>query len=126
MEFSEVVKSGFQNYARFSGRSCRSEYWFWTLFVFIVGIVAGILDAALFATAIEDAGPLSLISNLVLILPGLAVSIRRLHDIDRSGWWFLLIFIPLLGWIVLFVWAVQKGTDGSNRFGNDPLFVMPG
>jgi uncharacterized membrane protein YhaH (DUF805 family) len=65
-------------------------------------------------------GPLSIIFSLVNIIPGLAVSIRRLHDTDRSGWWLLIALIPLIGFILLIVWYASSGTAGSNRFGNDP------
>jgi uncharacterized membrane protein YhaH (DUF805 family) len=61
------------------------------------------------------------IFSLAVLLPGIAVSVRRLHDLDRSGWWLLLAFVPVVGIIVLLIWFCTKGTDGSNRFGPDPL-----
>jgi len=116
MDFVPAIKSGFQNYVNFSGRSCRSAFWFWVLFTFIVSIVANIVDGALIGMPI-----LGLIWSLAIILPSIAVGVRRLHDIDKSGWWYLINLVPLIGWIVFIVWACTKGTDGANRFGSDPL-----
>jgi uncharacterized membrane protein YhaH (DUF805 family) len=115
MNFVEAIKSGFSNYVNFSDRAIRSEYWFWGLFSVLVEIVARIIDAGLGVTLIYP------LAALALFLPGLAMSVRRLHDTDRSGWWFLLIFIPLIGAIILIVWWCTRGTVGSNRFGPDPL-----
>jgi len=115
MGFWQAVASGFSNYVNFSGRACRSEYWFWALFVVLVDIAAGIIDAALWTYAITS------LVDLALFLPGLALAVRRLHDLDRSGWWFLLVFIPIVGFIILIVWACTKGTEGPNRFGPDRL-----
>jgi uncharacterized membrane protein YhaH (DUF805 family) len=120
MGFGEAISSGFSNYVNFSGRAVRSEYWFWTLFVVLLSIVANILDA-LIIRAGSGFSPLSAIVSLGLILPGLAVSVRRLHDLDRSGWWLLLLFIPLVGAIILLVWYCMKGTEGLNQFGPDPF-----
>ena len=66
--------------------------------------------------------------GLVTIIPNIAIAIRRLHDRDYSGWWYLLVFIPLIGWLILFIWFCLKGTDGPNRFGPDPLadLAIPG
>jgi uncharacterized membrane protein YhaH (DUF805 family) len=120
MEFPEAIKSGFRNYVTFSGRAARSEYWYWVLFAMLVALAAGIIDSALFANLIEDTGPVGAITSLILFLPGVAVAARRLHDIDRTAWW-LLIILTGIGAILLIVWACFKGTDGPNRFGPDPL-----
>ncbi len=117
MDFGQAVKSCFSKYATFSGRASRSEYWYFFLFTVIVYIVANILDAALFG----GVAVLDLIATVVLLLPGISVGVRRLHDKDLSGWWYLLVFIPVIGWIVLLVWFCQRGTVGPNRFGPDPL-----
>jgi uncharacterized membrane protein YhaH (DUF805 family) len=119
MSFIEAIQSGFSNYVNFQGRAIRSEYWYWVLFVFILMIVAELIDYALGIHAIYP------ISALAIILPGLAVSVRRLHDLDRSGWWVLLPIIPLIGSIVLIYWQCQRGTVGDNRFGPDPLASAP-
>ena len=118
MDMGQAISSGFKRYVDFEGRSARSEYWWWTLFVFIANIFVGILDTAIFQS---ESGILGIIVSLAFLLPGLAVSIRRLHDVDRSGWWLLIILVPILGAILLLVWYCTKGTEGSNRFGTDPL-----
>lgn len=117
MNFGEAIKSGFSNYANFAGRAIRSEYWFWTLFTMIGIAIAAGLDFAIFnAPAL-----FYFVFTLVIFLPGLAVTIRRLHDLDRPGWWIFLIFVPLIGVIVLIVWFCTRGTSGRNRFGPNSL-----
>ncbi len=118
MQFQEAIRSGFRNYVNFSDRAARSEYWFWVLFGFLVSIVAGILDAAVFPYA--QLAPVGSVSAVILFLPGLSMSVRRMHDIDRTGWW-VLIALTIIGAILLIVWACFRGTPGSNRFGTDPL-----
>jgi uncharacterized membrane protein YhaH (DUF805 family) len=119
MNFTEAIKSGFQNYANFNGRNQRSAYWFWVLFTVIGGIVTGLLDVAIMGS--ESWMPINSLFTLGTIIPSLAVAARRLHDIDRSGWWQLLHFVPLIGTIVLIVWWASRGTPGPNRFGPNPL-----
>ncbi|PWC37392.1 DUF805 domain-containing protein [Azospirillum sp. TSO35-2] len=119
MGFVDAVKSVFSQYVGLSGRAARSEYWYWVLFTVLVSIATVILDLALFPD--NDVSPLNSIANLVFLLPGWAVSVRRLHDLDRSGWWLLIVLVPLIGWIVLFVWAATKGDATENRFGPPPL-----
>jgi len=119
VNFTEAVRSGFHNYVTFSSRAARSEYWYWALFCILVGIASLLIDSALFTRSYMR--PVNAIAELVLFLPTLAVSIRRLHDLDRSGWWFLLVFLPLIGGIWLLVWFCMRGTVGPNRFGPDPL-----
>jgi uncharacterized membrane protein YhaH (DUF805 family) len=115
MDFGEAIKSGFSNYVNFSDRASRSEYWFWSLFSVICTIVAYILDARIGLPVTRS------LFELATFLPSLAVGVRRLHDLDRSGWWMFLFLIPLIGAIVLIVWFCTQGTDGENRFGADPL-----
>jgi uncharacterized membrane protein YhaH (DUF805 family) len=120
MNFQQAVQSGFSNYANFRGRACRSEFWWWQLFLLLGGIVAALLD--LFANSNVLGGePLASLFYLATIIPGLAVSVRRLHDTDSSGWWILLGLIPFIGIIVLIVWWCLEGSKGYNRFGPDPL-----
>ena len=118
MNFTQAISSGFQNYINFTGRAARSEYWFWTLFTVLVSIAASLIDLALFRSF--DFSPLATIVSLGTLLPSLAVGVRRLHDLDRTGWWLLLI-ITVIGAIVLLVWFCMRGTAGPNRFGPDPL-----
>ena len=84
----------------------------------IVSFITGAVDGVLFSSEI---GPVNSLVSLALFLPGLAVGARRLHDLDRTGWWLLLYLLPLIGWLVLLVFFVLRGTEGSNRFGPDPL-----
>jgi uncharacterized membrane protein YhaH (DUF805 family) len=114
MNFGEAIKSGFGNYVTFSGRAARSEFWYWTLFSALADLVGGIIDGAV------GTGLIGIVISLALLLPGVAVSVRRLHDLDRTGWWALIAFTGI-GIILLIVWDCMKGTTGSNRFGADPL-----
>jgi len=107
----EAVKK----YAVFSGRSRRKEYWLFFLLLTILNIVAMLIDRAMGIVTLQG------IVVLGLLIPNIAVSVRRLHDRDKSGWWVLLIFIPLIGAIILIVWFCLRGTVGKNRFGDDPL-----
>jgi uncharacterized membrane protein YhaH (DUF805 family) len=118
MTFSEAISSGFRNYVSFSGRASRSELWYWILFAVLIGIVMTIIDVGVLSI---KAQPLSSIWSLITFLPSLAMGVRRLHDTDRSGWWWLLAFIPLIGAIALIVFWCFEGTRGTNRFGPDPL-----
>ena len=118
MTFSEAISSGFRNYVGFSGRASRSEFWYWVLFSVLVSIALSIIDLALLS---GKTTVLSSIWSLATLLPSLAVGVRRLHDTDRSGWWWLIGFIPLIGIIVLIVFWCSEGTRGPNRFGPDPL-----
>jgi uncharacterized membrane protein YhaH (DUF805 family) len=115
MGFGQAISTGFAKYFNFHDRACRSEFWYWTLFTMIVAIVAALIDMKLDTQLVAGAW------NLVTLIPGLAISIRRLHDLDRSGWWVLLSFIPLVGAIILLVWFATKGTAGPNRYGPDPI-----
>lgn len=115
MGFTEAIQSGFRNYVNFNGRAARSEYWYWTLFVFIVTVIAHLIDLGIGFRVLQ------FLAALALLLPGVAVGVRRLHDRDKSGWWLLLALIPLIGAIILIVWFVMRGTFGPNRFGPDPL-----
>lgn len=114
MGFMEAVKSCFRRYVDFQGRSPRSEFW-WFYLAFIIFYVLVIILAAI-APILGIIG----LGLLAFIIPMLAVSIRRLHDLDKSGWWYLIGFIPLAGLILLY-WFCLKGTEGDNRFGPDPL-----
>ena len=118
MGFGQAISSGFSNYVNFFGRACRSEYWFWILFTIIAQIATGIIDAVI------GMDVTTALFGLATFLPSLAVGIRRLHDIDRTGWWIFIWFIPIVGWIILIIWYCTKGTDGPNRFGPDPLATL--
>ncbi|MFA6265260.1 MAG: DUF805 domain-containing protein [Pseudolabrys sp.] len=118
MDFVQAISHCIHKYVSGGGRASRSEYWYFTLFIVILSIVASILDAAMFP--LMDAGPFNLIVSLGLFLPSWAVAIRRLHDIDRTGWWMLIAF-TVIGIILLLIWFCMRGTQGDNRYGPDPL-----
>lgn len=114
-----------KKFAVFNGRSRRREYWMFFLFCVIVIFFATILDNAFgitFNVAEENSGfgPIYLFSSLVLFIPTLAVSVRRLHDIDKSGWFVFVIIIPLIGAIWFLVMMITEGTKGTNQYGPDP------
>jgi uncharacterized membrane protein YhaH (DUF805 family) len=110
-----------KKYAVFSGRSRRAEFWYFVLFNLIVAIVLSLIDRLIgtFSGA-SNIGILSGIYSLAVLIPTLALWVRRLHDIDRTGWWVLINLIPLIGTIVLLVFALTPGTPGSNQYGPDP------
>jgi uncharacterized membrane protein YhaH (DUF805 family) len=116
VSFGEAVRSGFDHYVKFDGRASRSAFWWWVLFQIIVQFVAGILDYAIFS----NLGVLEGLVSLALLLPYLSVSIRRLHDTDRSGWWLLIYLIPVIGFIVLLVFFLTGSDPGPNRYGPAP------
>lgn len=119
MDFQTAVRTVLQhNYANFTGRAQRSQYWWFALFSFVGSIILNVIDAALFGA---NATILSLLWSLALLIPSIAVGVRRLHDLDKSGWWLLLALIPLIGALVLIYWFVQRGTEGDNQYGADPL-----
>ena len=121
MRFGEAVKTCMSTkFVEFKGRAQRSEYWWFLLFTWGVAIVLSILDGFIFNSE-TGFGILGKIWSLVLIFPYIGVGVRRLHDLDKSGWWLLISFIPVIGLIVLIFWFVRKGSDGENRFGSDPL-----
>jgi uncharacterized membrane protein YhaH (DUF805 family) len=115
--YLEVLKK----YAVFNGRARRMEYWYFVLFNIIVLIVLSLIDVLLGTfNIVQGVGLLSGIYSLAVLIPTIAVTVRRLHDIDRTGWWILINLIPLIGTIVLLVFELTPGTPGSNSYGPDP------
>jgi uncharacterized membrane protein YhaH (DUF805 family) len=132
-----------RRYARFTGRARRAEFWWFWLLVLVIYVVATMLDTAFgmgtitsYADPAElgigyragtttSGGPITALAMLALLIPSLAVAVRRLHDLDRSGWWLLLLCLPLIGTIVLIVFDATEGTRGENRFGPDPKAPEP-
>lgn len=122
MSFQEAVQSVFQNYANFNGRARRSEYWFFVLFTMCVSIILGIISA-IFSGSEAMSTILSVITgifSLAILVPQLAVGVRRLHDVGKSGWYFLFGLIPLVGSILLLVWFCTDSQPGDNKFGPNP------
>lgn len=115
--YLEVLKK----YAVFSGRARRKEYWYFTLFNIIISIVLGVIDGVTGSFSAEAGiGLLGGVFTLAVLIPGIAVSVRRLHDTERSGWWLLIALIPLIGAIVLLVFMVQDSKPGQNQYGENP------
>lgn len=121
--FGEAVSTCWKKYGDFDGRAQRPEFWWWILFVTLLQVAASIVLTVLLVL-FQNAGFLQwlgvmifMIVVLAVILPSIAVSVRRLHDRDLSGWWYLLGFVPF-GSIVLLVWYVLPGTPGPNRYGD--------
>ena len=104
MTFGESISVCFKKYVGFDGRAARSEFWWFALFTFLVSLALGIISQSL-----------SSLFSLAVLLPSLAVGSRRLHDTDRSAWFLLLWLVPVIGWIILIVWAIQEGKE-PNRF----------
>ena len=100
--FGEAISRGFSNYFTSGGRASKPEYWRWMLFAALSWIA------------------LLLVGGFVTLIPSLAVTSRRLHDIGKSGWWLLLWLIPVIGRMVLIVWAIKQGEEGPNKYGPDP------
>lgn len=121
MTMMDAVKNCFQNYANFSGRARRSEYWYFFLFNFLVSAALGILGRAAGQGAMSTLlDSLAGLYSLATLIPGLAVAWRRLHDIGKSGGYWFFWLIPLVGWIFILVWYCRAGEQGANAYGPDP------
>lgn len=132
MTFSESIQTCLHKFVTWQGRATRSEFWFFVLFGLLCQLAAAIVDGMLgtrftamdFATGQPQPafyGWVYIATALALFLPNLAVTVRRLHDKNRSGWFYWIALIPLIGAIILLVWFCSRGTQGENRFGPDPL-----
>lgn len=113
--YLDVIK----NYVGFSGRATRTEYWMFVLVNFIVSLIAMLIDYVLGSWRI-----IYYLYTLAIFLPSLAVLVRRLHDIGRTGWWMLIVLVPLLGWIVLIIYACTDSQDRENAYGPNPKESM--
>jgi uncharacterized membrane protein YhaH (DUF805 family) len=111
----EQYLDGLRNYATFTGRATRKQFWMFVLVSVIISVVLNILQAVLGSWV----GVLSLIYGLAVLVPSIAISVRRLHDTDRSGWWLLIALVPFVGAIVLIVFYCMEGTAGANQYGMD-------
>ena len=121
MGFTEAVQTCFSKYATFSGRARRSEYWY---FVLCYTILTGILS--FLARNSTVLGYVSGVIEIALFIPMLAVSVRRLHDIGKSGWFYLIGLIPLVGLIIMIVWYVRDSDPGQNMYGPNPKGIGNG
>lgn len=121
MTMLQAIDSCLRNYANFSGRAVRSEYWFWNLFNLVTVAALATLDETL--NPGDQMGLFGVVTGLValgLYVPTIAVYVRRLHDVDRSGWW-MFVSVTVVGIIPLIYWTCSRGTQGPNRFGADPM-----
>ena len=119
MSFGDAITNCLtNNYVGFSGRASRSEYWFWVLFTMIVSFVTGIMDGFIFGSEFGT-GTISSIAAVIYFLPGLAVWVRRLHDVGKSGWWILssILILPVL---LLLYWLIIEGDSNPNEYGEVP------
>ena len=113
MDFNEIKDwyvATLQKYVEFNGRARRKEYWIFTLVNVAISVILAVLGLDFIST----------LFGLAVLLPGLGVSVRRLHDLGKTGWWLLIAFIPLVGLIVLIYFFVQEGDSGSNEYGPNP------
>lgn len=140
----------YTRYAQFEGRSDRKEFWYYVIFYLVVSGILSIIDETVFGGrtlgwsghywgndawdwtwhsgwvggwnwSIHDDGPLTSIFSLISLIPSISVSVRRLHDTNRSGWHFLFWLLPIVGWIFLLIWYSQKGDPVSNAYGEPPV-----
>ena len=110
-----------KNYATFSGRARRKEYWMFFLFNVLISLGLGVLDVVAGTYSVEyETGFFSALYSLLVLIPSIAVSVRRLHDTNRSGWWVVISLIPIIGVLVLFVFTCLDSQPGTNRFGVNP------
>ena len=112
-----------QKYADFTGRARRMEYWMFMLFSSLCGMAVFAISAFTAARGAVVTSVLPLLYSVGLILPTLAVTVRRLHDTGRSGWWYFIGLVPIIGAIVLFVWMCTGGTPGDIQYGPNPKFL---
>jgi uncharacterized membrane protein YhaH (DUF805 family) len=109
-----------KKYATFGGRARRKEYWMFSLFNFIFAFCIGFAEVMMGMGGESAVGPASLLFAVAVTIPGIAVMVRRLHDTDRSGWWFWVALVPVLGTLALLYFMLQEGTKGGNQYGSDP------
>ena len=122
MSFQEAVQTVFSKYATFEGRARRSEYWFFMLFVCCVNVVINILSVFLGGNDMLSMvlSGISVVFSLGILVPQIAVAVRRLHDIGKSGWFYLIGLIPFIGWIFMLVWFCTDSQPGDNQYGPNP------
>jgi uncharacterized membrane protein YhaH (DUF805 family) len=113
MKFEESIRTCFSKYATFEGRASRSELWWFILFILLVSAACGVVS-----------DKLSAVFSIATLVPAIAVTTRRLHDVDKSGWMQLIGLIPIVGWIVIIVWLCRAGRE-PNRFGPAPAAGLP-
>jgi len=117
LTFQEAVQRAITlNYCNFNGRASRSEYWWFVLFTFVLGVLISVVFS--FSDTLQTVA--SSLVNLALLLPGLGLAVRRLHDLGKSGWNLLLALIPIVGAIILIVWFIKESDPQANKYGEVP------
>ena len=117
MDIQTSIKTCFSKYATFSGRASRSEFWLFQLFTFLGSIATLIIDVMILGYSLDDASsPTNLIFLLIVMIPSVAAGCRRLHDLNKSGWWQLL-YLTIIGIILLIIWWATQGENKKNKFG---------
>jgi uncharacterized membrane protein YhaH (DUF805 family) len=109
-----------RKYAVFSGRAQRQEYWMFVLLNIIIVLVLGVIEGILDSDSGGSRGVLGTLYGLAVLIPGLAVSVRRIHDTGQSGWWLLIVLIPVIGAIILLIFMVQSSRPTRNQYGPSP------
>ena len=114
-----------KNYAKFDGRAGRPEYWFYALFntliFFILQFLSSMLGLQYTMNDLITVYPLASVWQVVTFIPSMAVGVRRMHDINRSGFWLLFLLLPLIGWLLIMIFAVLRGNDDDNDYGSPNL-----
>jgi uncharacterized membrane protein YhaH (DUF805 family) len=121
-----AVRIVLSKYATFSGRASRPEFWWFALALFLASIVLGLVDAIIFGFEEDDPQILTGLLGLALFLPSIAVGVRRMHDIGRTGWWLLIGFIPIVGFFVLIYFYIQPSDTEANAYGSPEPFPASG
>lgn len=120
VEMGDAVRLAVKNYANFNGRTSRGGYWWYILAVVLASIAISVVDSLFFGSGFgrHGNGPLAILFSLATIIPGLSITVRRFHDLGRSGWWYLIVF-TIIGAFVILYWFCQPGTRGDNKYGAD-------
>lgn len=118
VSFTQSIELFFKNYLNFSGRSSKSAFWWWFLANVLFSILATLIDTTTFGQMAAQQGPVATIWSIVTLIPGIALGARRLHDINKSGWWQLIAF-TIIGIIPLIIWFIRPGDPHENTFGED-------
>ena len=120
MSFTESIGTCFRKYVDVNGRGSRSELWYFQLFLTVLYIISQLIDSAVFGTGLGETGTVYMVVLLGTLLPFICATVRRLNDVNKSGWWILITF-TCIGIIPLIIWEATKGTSGSNEHSDDPL-----
>ena len=113
----KAVEMGYTRYLDFKGRSSRSEFWWWVLYLIVASMITRAIDVFALGTDPVATGLVNTVWGLATFIPQIAISVRRLHDTNKSAWLMLLLLVPLIGIVVFFWWTIKAGDGQSNRYG---------